>query len=129
MLGYRWPEQLDDDLDHLCDDNGIVCIPLAVRGEKPAADRLRELLAAAYGQDWSLATQEELLAAVGFSGKTLENWLRDGFFDQHCKLFHQRPFIWHVWDGRRDGFSALVNYHTIDRRQLEKLTYTFLGDW
>ena len=75
------------------------------------------------------ATQEELLAAAGFSGKTLENWLRDGFFDQHCKLFHQRPFIWHVWDGRRGGFSALINYHKLDRRQLEKLTYTYLRDW
>ena len=128
LLSYRWPEQSNDDLDHFCDADGIVCIP-AVRGEKPAADQSRELLAAAYGPDWSPAIQEELLAAAGFSGKTLENWLRDGFFDQHCKLFHQRPFIWHIWDGRRDGFSALVNYHTLDRRQLEKLTYTYLGDW
>lgn len=144
LLGYRWPAEQDsamelsDDarawakksaalLAH-ADDDGIVCIP-AVRGEKPAADRLRELLAAAYGPDWSPAIQEELLAAAGFSGKTLENWLRDGFFDQHCKLFHQRPFIWHVWDGRGGGFSALVNCHKLDRRQLEKLTYTYLGDW
>ena len=144
LLGYRWPAEQDSTMElsddarawvkkseallaH-ADDDGIVCIP-AVRGEKPAADRLRELLAVAYGPDWSPAIQEELLVAAGFSGKTLENWLRDGFFDQHCKLFHQRPFIWHVWDGRRDGFSALVNYHTLDRRQLEKLTYTYLGDW
>lgn len=144
LLGYRWPAEQDSTME-LSDDahawvlrsqallthadgDGIVCIP-AVRGEKPAADRLRELLAAAYGQDWSPVTQDELLAAIGFGGKTLENWLRDGFFEQHCKLFHQRPFIWHVWDGRRDGFSALVNYHTLDRRQLEKLTYTYLGDW
>ncbi len=144
LLGYRWPAEQDSSMElsddarvwvkkseallaH-ADDDGIVCIP-AVRGEKPAADRLRELLAAAYGQNWSPAIQEELLAAASFSGKTLENWLRDGFFDQHCKLFHQRPFIWHVWDGRRDGFSALVNYHKLDRRQLEKLTYTYLGDW
>jgi hypothetical protein len=56
-------------------------------------------------------------------------WLRDGFFEQHCQLFHQRPFVWQVWDGRRDGFSALVNYHWLDRATLEKLTYTYLGDW
>ena len=66
---------------------------------------------------------------MGFRGKTLEDWLRNGFFEQHCQLFHQRPFIWHIWDGRRDGFSALVNYHKLNRRNLEKLTYTFLGDW
>ncbi len=144
LLGYRWPTEQDSAMEFSddarawvkkseallahADGDGIVCIP-AVRGEKPAVDRLRELLAAAYGPDWSPATQEELLVAAGFGGKTLENWLRDGFFEQHCKLFHQHPFIWHVWDGRRDGFSALVNYHTLDRRQLEKLTYTYLGDW
>ena len=32
------------------------------------------------------------------------------------QLFHQRPFIWHIWDGRRDGFHALVNYHGSPRR-------------
>jgi hypothetical protein len=35
-----------------------------------------------------------------------------------------------MWDGLRDGFSALVNYHRLDRKTLEKLTYTYLGqDW
>ena len=45
-----------------------------------------------------------------------------------CKLFQQRPFIWHVWDGNRGGFSALVNYHNPTRAGLEKLIYTYLGD-
>ena len=50
-------------------------------------------------------------------------------------MFHQRPFIWHIWDGRRDGFHALVNYHRLaapngeGRRTLEKLIYSYLGDW
>jgi len=50
-------------------------------------------------------------------------------------LFHQRPFIWHIWDGLRDGFHALVNYHKLTapngegRQTLEKLIYTYLGDW
>ena len=38
--------------------------------------------------------------------------------------------MWHIWDGQRDGFSALVNYHRLDRKTLERLTYTYLGqDW
>ncbi len=38
--------------------------------------------------------------------------------------------MWHIWDGQRDGFSALVNYHRLDRKLLGKLTYTYLGqDW
>jgi hypothetical protein len=71
-----------------------------------------------------------LLDQAGSKSKNVVDWLRDEFFKQHCALFGNRPFVWHVWDGLRDGFSALVNYHRLDRRMLEKLTYTYLGqDW
>ena len=69
------------------------------------------------------------LAASDHAGKTLETWLRDKFFAQHCKLFQHRPFVWQIWDGLKDGFSALVNYHTLDYKKLETLIYTYLGDW
>jgi hypothetical protein len=71
---------------------------------------------------------------VDWAEKGLEDWLRNGFFDQHCALFHQRPFVWQIWDGRKDGFSILVNYHKLGdgkngAKLLEKITYTYLGDW
>jgi len=144
LLGYRWPAELDRDmrlsqrardLVNQCnellpfvDGDGIVCIP-PVRGESPAADRLLDLLAKAYGKNWNTDVLGKLLKDAGFAGKSLENWLRDGFFTQHCELFHQRPFIWHIWDGLRDGFSALVNYHMLDRKNMETLIYTYIGDW
>jgi hypothetical protein len=37
--------------------------------------------------------------------------------------------VWHIWDGLRDGFAALVNYHKLDYKTLEALIYTYLGDW
>lgn len=139
LLGYRWPRQtgssfpdcpaLDaDGLESHADPDGIVCIN-PVRSEQAAAERLRLLLASAYGAEWSTQRQTDLLTQVGYAGKSLEEWLRHGFCEQHCQLFHQRPFIWQVWDGLRDGFSALVNYHRLDRAGLEKLIYTYLGDW
>ena len=128
LLGYRWPQQEAGALDGIADEDGIVCLP-AVAGDLPAAERLRALLAAAYGVEWSPALQERLLASVGFVGKGLDEWLRDGFFAQHCRLFHNRPFIWHVWDGRKDGFSALVNYHRLDGQNLNRLIYRYLGNW
>lgn len=74
-----------------------------------------------------------LLDADGHKGKSLESWLRDKFFDSHCKRFNHTPFIWHIWDGHREGFSALVNYHKLTgsngRRLLEKLTHSYIGDW
>lgn len=144
LLGYRWPAELDpemelsdearawikrcDELLAYADDDGIVCIP-PVRGESAAGDYLLNMLAAAYGQDWSTDRLNELLKQADHAGKSLESWLRDKFFLQHCKLFHHRPFIWHIWDGLYDGFAALVNYHKLDAKLLESLIYTYLGDW
>jgi hypothetical protein len=65
----------------------------------------------------------------GSKSETLEEWLRDEFFEQHCVLFHHRPFLWHLWDGHKTGFSALLNYHQLSHANLEKLTYAYLGDW
>ncbi|NLY14764.1 MAG: N-6 DNA methylase [Gammaproteobacteria bacterium] len=142
LLGYQWPAELDSDmelapqqrewvqrsqaLNRFTDDDGIVCLD-AVRGEAPADQRLEALLEAAYGDQWTVATRDQLLKTVG--GKSLKHWLRDKFFEQHCKLFQHRPFIWHIWDGLNDGFSALINYHKLDKAGLERLIYTYLGDW
>lgn len=144
VAGYRWPSELDEDMcvsDRAresirrcqellarADDDGIVCIP-PVRGEQPATNRLRLLLAVAFEAAWSPSWEADLLAKVGYAGRSSEHWLRDGFFEQHCQLFQQRPFVWQIWDGRKDGFSALVNYHWLSRQMLEKLAYAYLGDW
>ena len=149
LLGYRWPAEHDVDMDladkqrewvrrtaalaEWIDQDGIVCIP-SVRGEPPARDRLLSLLAAAFGDYWNDDVLPKLLANV--DRNSLDDWLRDRFFDEHCKLFHHRPFVWHIWDGgRRDGFHALVSYHKLiegggkGSRLLESLTYSYLGDW
>ena len=115
-------------LASFADDDGIVCIP-PVRGEASASDRLLNLLAAAFGDAWSNDILAALLKSAGHEGKTLDTWLREKFFAQHSKLFRQRPFIWHIWDGLRDGFAALVNYHKLDAKLLETLIYTYVGDW
>ena len=155
LLGYRWPAEHDatmrlsdesrvwversNALAHFADRDGIVCIP-PVGGERAAQDRLRDVLAASYGPDWSAALERRLLAASSTNSPPpppppLDEWLRDHFFSAHSRLFHNRPFAWHIWDGRRDGFHALVNYHRLagphgeGRRTLDALTYRYLGDW
>lgn len=148
LLGYRWPAETDagmeladearqwlartDKLAAHADDDGIVCLP-AVRGEKPAHERLLALLIDAWETftpgSWKASTLDRLLAEADCAGKSLEVWLREKFFEQHAKRFQHRPFIWHVWDGLKDGFGALVNYHKLDARNLERLIHTYLGDW
>ena len=153
LLGYRWPPEVNswiplsedaqawgvraNELLEWADEDGIVCLT-AIRGEVGAADRLRRLLAAAFGSEWSGVKERELLSAAAGGTRpaaSLQDWLRDSFFEEHCKLFQHRPFVWHIWDGQRDGFHALVNYHRLaapggeGRRTLEALTYSYLGDW
>lgn len=129
LLGFRWPaDSSSDDLADLADSDGIVCLP-SVRGERTAAERVQELLARAFGGTWSPARTQQLLAASGSKQKDLDSWLREEFFKAHCQLFRHRPFIWQLWDGRKDGFAALANYHQLDRSRLEKLSYSYLGDW
>jgi len=145
LLGYRWPRQtgssfpdcptLDfDGLEKHADNDGVVCFS-QVRNEPPAATRLRALLADAYGGDWSHAIERKVIAATGSKADSLEDWLLDDFFAQHCAIFRNRPFVWHIWDGRQDGFNVLVNYHKLagsdgeGHRTLETLTYAYLGDW
>ena len=151
LLDHRWPAEVDHDMrlapeqrdvatdcrafGDFADPDGIVCLS-AAGGEPKAADRLRALLAAAYGDQWSAETERALLAATSPKPpKSLEAWLRDRFFHEHCQLFHNRPFIWHIWDGRKDGFHALVNYHRLagpdgeGRRTLESLTFAYLNEW
>lgn len=148
LAGYRWPAEPDkameladeartwiarsEQLAEHTDDDGIVCLP-SVRGEPAAHDRLLKLLISAWETvqhgSWKPAVLDKLLADADCAGKGLDVWLREKFFEQHAKRFHHRPFIWHVWDGLKDGFAALVNYHRLDARNLERLIHTYLGDW
>jgi hypothetical protein len=144
LIGYRWPVESDDKIElsdeaklrtmeiklfnNLSDEDGILCIP-SVNGEMSASERLRSYIQAVYASDWNNETIPNLLLKEGSKKSNLEDWLREEFFEQHYKLFLNRPFIWHIWDGRKDGFGALVNYHRLDKEKLKRLIYTYLGDW
>jgi len=144
LLGYRWPAESDQKMelanearelirqvkafDHLSDEDGIFCIP-SVNAEPAGSVRLRDFLQQVFAPEWNNQTVTKLLQKDGAPTTNMEEWLRKEFFIQHCKVFQNRPFIWHIWDGRNDGFSALVNYHKLTKDNLSKLIYTYLGDW
>lgn len=130
LLGYTWPDQRIDGLEDFVDGDGIVCLP-AVGGEPPGVERLIQVLARSYGDNWGPNVLDTLLEEAGSRPGTegLSKWLRNGFFKEHCKVFSNRPFIWQIWDGLPDGFSVLVNYHKLDRKLLERLTHDYLGNW
>jgi hypothetical protein len=150
LAGYPWPAEIDSNMrlsEHARERVTLAAsLPRvsadatlllhAYGNELTLADRLRAFLAAAYGAPLSPAEEQALVRAADARldkkearDVSLEGWLVDRAFRQHCILFHQRPFVWQVWDGMRGGFSAFLYYHRLDRAALDKLTYTLLGDW
>jgi len=126
LLGYRWPAEGPPSPG----DPQACILPLAAGDGRPvAAQRLRALLRDAYGASWSHAMEGELVRRAGGRDGSLETWLRDRFFVHHLSVFRHRPFVWQVWDGRRDGFSALLLCHVLDADRLRALVEGPLAEW
>lgn len=146
LAGYRWPAESDAEMRLSAEARGWVSktatlpeadadgvLPLlAVAGDRPLADRLRDFMSAAapaWDETTLVRAADELIDKKASKDLSLETWLRDRAFRQHSALFHNRPFLWQVWDGQKDGFSAFLHYHRLDHATLQKLTYTLLGAW
>jgi hypothetical protein len=150
LAGYRWPAESDAEM-HLsaearahiaeasmlpaADADGLLAL-VPVLGERPLADRLRAYCPAAWGDTWTQGSEAALIAAACERAKdkppnqlTFDAWLRTHAARQHAKLFHDRPFLWWITDGRPDGFTVVAHYHRLTRVNLERLAYTVLGDW
>ncbi len=146
LAGYRWPAESDPDMGLsieakdwiakaaiLPDADADGVLPLtAVAGDRPLADRLREYLNVAI-PNWDEAKlvreADERIDKKAGRDLSLEAWLNDRAFRQHSALFRNRPFLWHVWDGQKDGFAVFLYSHRLDHATLQKLTYTLLGAW
>ncbi|MDP3491945.1 MAG: hypothetical protein Q8R82_02445 [Hyphomonadaceae bacterium] len=148
LAGYRWPAETDATMRlsaaahariaeaaTLPDADADGVLPLVpTPDDRALADRLRAYLAAAWGAAWMPGSEAALVesACARANDKppkqaTLDAWLRSHAARQHAKLFHDRPFLWWISDGRADGFTAVVHYHRLTRAMLERLTYTVLG--
>ena len=150
LAGYRWPAETDATMRLSAearariaqaatlpeaDADGLLAL-VPVLGERPLADRLRAFCAAAWGDAWLPGTEAALITAACDRAKdkpprqlTLDSWLRTHAARQHAKLFHERPMLWFITDGRADGFTVVVHYHRLTRTNLERLAWTVLGDW
>jgi hypothetical protein len=150
LAGYRWPAENDTEMRlsvearlHIAeaatlpeaDADGLLAL-VPVLGERPLADRLRAYCAAAWADTWKPNTEAALIAAACERAKdkppkqlTFDVWLRSHAARQHAKLFHDRPFLWWIGDGRADGFTVVAHYHRLGHANLERLAYTMLGDW
>ncbi len=118
------------------DEDGIVPF-IAVGGEAPIVDRVRAELDALFPNldlnQVEVGITNELKRRVkGYRRvETLEEWLRDEYFDYHTSLYQGRPIFWHIASAQGRGehaFGAIVHYHKFDHDRLAKLRGTYLRD-
>ncbi len=150
LASYLWPAETDSQMRlsnearaHIAaaaelpeaDPSGLLAL-VPVLGERPLADRLRAYCIAVWGAAWTPGMEAKLVTDACERAKdkppkqlTFDAWLRAHAARQHAKLFHDRPFLWWISDGRADGFTVVANYHRLTRANLERLAYTVLGDW
>jgi hypothetical protein len=150
LAGYRWPAETDENMRLSAearariaeaatlpeaDADGLLAL-VPVLGERKLADRLRAYCTTAWGDAWTAGSEATLIASTCERTKekppkqlTLDAWLRTHAARQHAKLFHDRPFLWWITDGRADGFTAIAHSHRLTRANLERLAYAVLGDW
>lgn len=149
LAGFRWPAETDmamrlsaeqrrriAEVSALPPADADGLLPLSpLLGERGLADRLRAWCAAAWDGAWTADTEAALITAACERAKdrpprslTLDVWLRTHAARQHAKLFHDRPFLWWITDGRADGFMAVAHYHRLTRDALSRLAFHVLGD-
>jgi hypothetical protein len=149
LAGYRWPAEDEPGIDLSGEARTrlaeVATLPSAdadgllphspLLGERGLADRLRAFCIAAWGADWQPGTEAALVSAACDLAKdkrpaalTLDAWLRTHAARQHAKLFHDRPFLWWITDGRADGFTAIAHYHRLTKDKLERLAFQMIGD-
>ncbi|MBQ3918555.1 MAG: SAM-dependent methyltransferase, partial [Oscillospiraceae bacterium] len=51
------------------------------------------------------------LGGKGTPREVIRNYLLNGFYADHCKIYQKRPIYWLFSSGKKNGFKALVYMH------------------
>lgn len=76
--------------------------------------RVIEFVRVVYGDDTleeNLKFIADALGGKGSSREVLRNYLLNGLYADHCKIYQKRPIYWLFSSGKKNGFKALVYMH------------------
>ncbi|MBO5572481.1 MAG: hypothetical protein J6M07_11470 [Ruminococcus sp.] len=68
----------------------------------------------------------DALGGEGSPEEVIEKYLMNGFFHDHCRIYHKRPIYWMFDSGRKCHLRALVYMHRFTSRDLEILRDRYL---
>lgn len=77
-----------------------------------------EFVRIVYGDDTLDENLKFIADALGGKGtprEVIRNYLLNGFYADHCKIYQKRPIYWLFSSGKKHGFKALVYMHRWER--------------
>ena len=94
-----------DNVLPICDDDYF---------EDDLTARVIDFVAKVYGEDTLEENLRFIADALGGKGpprEVLRNYLLNGFFADHCKVYQKRPIYWLFDSGKKNGFKCLIYMH------------------
>lgn len=111
------------------DDNNI--IPILDDGYYPddAMNKVIEFLTKVYGKDTldeNLKFIADALGGNGTSKEVIRNYLINGFYTNHLKIYQKRPIYWLFDAGKQNSFKALIYMHRYTPDLLAKMRTDYI---
>jgi hypothetical protein len=111
------------------DDNNI--IPILDDGYYPddAMNKVIEFLTKVYGKDTldeNLKFIADALGGNGTSKEVIRNYLINGFYANHLKIYRKRPIYWLFDAGKQNSFKALIYMHRYTPDLLAKMRTDYI---
>lgn len=103
---YKTIIPVKDNVLPICDDDYL---------ESDLTGKIVEFVGKVYGEETLEENLKFIARALGTKGDTprevIRNYLLNGFYADHCKIYQKRPIYWLFNSGKKHGFKALVYMH------------------
>ena len=111
------------------DENNI--IPLMDEGyfEDDGLNKIVTFVEKVYGKDTldeNLKFIADALGGTGTSREVIRNYLLNGFYSDHTKIYQKRPIYWLFDAGKNNGFKALIYMHRYTPDLLAKMRTDYI---
>ena len=106
---YKTIIPVKDNVLPICDDDYL---PTDLTG------LIVDFVAKVYGEDTLEENLKFIADALGGKGtprEVIRNYLLNGFYADHCKIYQKRPIYWLFSSGKKHAFKALVYMHRWER--------------
>lgn len=129
-LAYAGGEWNDSLYSTIIPDNDNI-IPVLDDGydDDDVMNKIVEFVSKVYGEDTleeNLKFIADALGGNGTSREVIRNYMINGFYKDHCKIYQKRPIYWLFDAGKQNSFKALIYMHRYTPDLLAKMRTDYI---